>query len=297
MYRVFTYGTLMRGQIRHGVVENCRYLGDAILNDYGIKEVGSYPAAIPMKNYKVYGEVYEVDENTKAELDRIEGAGYLYDCKTVTVHSDLAGDIEALFYEYLQDTSNMKTKLPFGKWNEYRRDIDDYVWYASYGSNILRDRFLRYISKTSSEKIPLMERRFIFDHPIYFANNSGSRNWGTTGVAFLDMDRKGKTYGWMYLITKQQFDKINQLEGNSNNWYNDAPVVGHDELGIKIKTMTNKRKLNDVKPCNDYLDIIAAGLMERKLLLQLEAANEYLKTEELLDISEIHIKEILDRLV
>lgn len=287
----------MKGQVNHHYVDDTMYLCDAVLNDYGLKEVGSYPAAIPMKNYKVYGEVYEVDEKTKAGMDDLEGIGWLYDCRTVTVHTDSDDDIEVLFYEYLLDTSSMKTRLPFGKWSEHRRDVDDYVWYASYGSNILRERFLRYISGTSSKKIPLMERKFIFDHPIYFANNSHSRNWGTSGVAFLDMDQKGKVYGWMYLVTNQQFIEINGQEGSGDNWYNYAPVVGHDELGIEIKTMTNKKRLNDVKPCSDYLDIIAAGLMERKLILQTDAANEYFNEDMCLNIDEMHIREILDRLV
>ncbi len=286
----------MKGQSNHESIENCIYLGDAVLNDYGIREVGTYPAAVPMKNYRIYGEVYEIDEKTKALVDRIEDVGYLYDCKTVTVHSDFAGDKEVLFYEYLLDTSHMKTRLPFGKWNECRRDIDDYVWYASYGSNILRERFLRYISKTTSKKIPLMEREFIFDHPIYFANNSESSNWGKSGVSFLDMDQEGKAYGWMYLITKKQFEEINKEEGKGVSWYNDDPLVGHDELGIEIRTMTNRKRLNDVKPCKDYLDIIAAGLMERELFNQREAAEAYLNADMDLDVDEMHVREILDRL-
>ncbi len=101
----------------------------------------------------------------------------------------------------------------------------------------------------------------------------------------------------MYLVTEQQFVEINGQEGSSDNWYNYAPVVGHDELGIEIKTMTNKKRLNDVKPCSDYLDIIAAGLMERKLILQTEAANVYFNEDMCLNIDEMHIREILDRLV
>ena len=123
-YKVFTYGTLMKGQVNHHYVENSVYLCDAVLDGYGLKEEGYYPCAIPMDGFKVYGEIYEVDEKTKLDMDELEDVGYLYDCRNVTVHSNEYGDMEVLFYEYIEDTSMMKTRVPDGKWNEYRNDID-----------------------------------------------------------------------------------------------------------------------------------------------------------------------------
>lgn len=60
-----------------------------------------------------------------------------------------------------------------------------YVWYACYGSNINYDRFMKYINgderySTSEgcddKSLPLEERQYIFEHPIYFAGES--RIWG-----------------------------------------------------------------------------------------------------------------------
>ena len=280
----------MKGQVNHHFVENSVYLGDAFLDGYGIKEVGTYPAAIPMKGFKIYGEVYEVDDKTKTKMDELEMVGYLYDCKEVMVHMDYISE-GVLFYEYIRDTSQMATRLPFGKWNSYKRNIDDYVWYAVYGSNILKDRFMKYIAKTYSMKTPLLEKPFEFPYPIYFAKRSSG--WNNGGVAFLDTQRKGWSPGWMYLITKEQFKEIHSLEGIG--WYDLIVDLDKDETGIEIKTMTSSERYEYVKPSSEYMDIVAAGLMERKLFLQTDAIEDYFKEDYLPDTDEMHIKEILDR--
>ena len=77
----------------------------------------NYPVAVRMKGYKIYGEVYEVDEKTKANLDILHEAGKLFDCKLVTVYglADMQPK-EVLFYEYLGDTDKMETFTSEEKW-------------------------------------------------------------------------------------------------------------------------------------------------------------------------------------
>ncbi|MBO5526840.1 MAG: gamma-glutamylcyclotransferase [Erysipelotrichaceae bacterium] len=123
-YRVFTYGTLMKGRSNHHYVKDEQYLYDGVLYGYGLKETPyAYPAAIPMEGFKVYGEIYEVDEKTKKEMDELEDVGVLYDCKEVEVETE-NGSEKVLFYEYIEDTSFMKTRKPEGKWSVIRQDID-----------------------------------------------------------------------------------------------------------------------------------------------------------------------------
>ena len=76
-YRVFTYGTLMKGRSNHHYVKDEQYLYD----------------------------------------------GVLYDCKEVEVETE-NGSEKVLFYEYIEDTSFMKTRKPEGKWSVIRQDID-----------------------------------------------------------------------------------------------------------------------------------------------------------------------------
>ena len=73
--------------------------------------------------YAVPGGIYEVDEKTKKEMDELEDVGVLYDCKEVEVETE-NGSEKVLFYEYIEDTSFMKTRKPEGKWSVIRQDID-----------------------------------------------------------------------------------------------------------------------------------------------------------------------------
>ena len=116
MYKVFTYGTLMKGQRNHFYVENSTYLGDAVLDGYGLYDTGyGYPAAVMLPDSRVYGEIYEVDGETKAVMDILEDVGSLYDCVNATAHLD-GRDEDVLFYVYLRDTSGMELCHLTGKW-------------------------------------------------------------------------------------------------------------------------------------------------------------------------------------
>lgn len=117
-YKVFTYGTLMKGQRNHFYLADSEYLGEATLDGYVLYDTGyGYPAAVARQGSKIHGELYEVDEKTKASMDRLESVGYLYDCKAVAVVRD-DHEEEVLFYVYLQDVSEMEVwELP-GKWHD-----------------------------------------------------------------------------------------------------------------------------------------------------------------------------------
>lgn len=93
-----------------------------------------------------------------------------------------------------------------------------HVWYASYGSNLNRQRFLCYLKgrsiKTGCPKDysgcedksePLDERPKILPHELYFAKSS--KTWGGGGVAFLGHKSHPShtTYAKMYKITDEQF--------------------------------------------------------------------------------------------
>lgn len=108
-------------------------------------------------------------------------------------------------------------------------------------------------------------------YELYFAQHS--RRWNHGGVAFIDTDKKGMTYGWMYLITKEQFDEIQQMEGT---WYQKKVTVSKDDLGIEIVTFTSFERYKEVEPSKKYLDAIRRGLKEKYHLFDSEI-EEYLK--------------------
>ena len=72
--RVFVYGTLRRGQRNHALLESGRLLGPFITRPlYTMLDLGAYPAVVPGGSTAVTGEVYAVNAQTLASLDRLEG--------------------------------------------------------------------------------------------------------------------------------------------------------------------------------------------------------------------------------
>src|SRR3954449_2685541 len=75
--------------------------------------------------------------------------------------------------------------------------IMDYVWYASYGSNINTDRFLCYIKGGKPEgsskvetgckdpSLPIASSTFTMNFPLYFAKEAAK--WESKGVAFIGL--------------------------------------------------------------------------------------------------------------
>jgi hypothetical protein len=173
-----------------------------------------------------------------------------------------------------------------------------YVWYASYGSNLSRERFLCYIlggKPEGSEKVevgcrdkslPLDEATFIMNYPLYFAKNS--KRWQNKGVGFIGLTKvpQHKTYSRKYLITEEQFMDVVKQENNGfefdinlervesnkyetirDSWYGTILFLGKED-GIPIYTFTADWDL-DVpfsKPSNEYLSMIVEGLKQYVVL-------------------------------
>lgn len=92
------------------------------------------------------------------------------------------------------------------------------VWYASYGSNLNRARFLTYLeggtppggrtkhvgARDRSE--PTGDIPIRFDGRMHFAY--ASTRWDGGGVGFMDADKAGHALGRAYLITSEQFDDV-----------------------------------------------------------------------------------------
>ena len=73
----FFYGTLMAGfdrRRRAGIDSDMRYLGRGYISG-ALFDLGIYPAAVPSSDGRIWGEVYEFDDDGRilAALDDIEG--------------------------------------------------------------------------------------------------------------------------------------------------------------------------------------------------------------------------------
>jgi gamma-glutamylaminecyclotransferase len=99
--KIFVYGTLMQGRSNHNYyLSSSQFLGVGVLKEYGLYDVSSYPGIQPLTGASVIGELYEVDHETKENLDRLEGEGSLYIATKVTVWQGDTQVRDVLVYVY-----------------------------------------------------------------------------------------------------------------------------------------------------------------------------------------------------
>lgn len=77
--RVAVYGTLREGEHNHRLLEKggAELLGTSFIPGYIMVNLGNFPGIVPVRNpeWEILAEVYEVDQETLAALDRLEGVG------------------------------------------------------------------------------------------------------------------------------------------------------------------------------------------------------------------------------
>lgn len=121
--RVFVYGTCMKGESRHHVVQGCRFLGARDVPGLMFDTGYGYPAALfdLQCAMKVHGELYEftADHDTQflQHMDKIEGVDFgLFDRREI----ELSGE---RFYAYeagveLRRQIKDHQKIQSGKWKK-----------------------------------------------------------------------------------------------------------------------------------------------------------------------------------
>ena len=174
-------------------------------------------------------------------------------------------------------------------------DLQDKVWYACYGSNMLEERFLCYIEggqprgattnyKGCSDKtLPTESEEFYICSELYFAKQS--TNWKNGGIAFIrtHFEPQASTMARMYLINKGQLVDIARQETKTEaklvldfdttvkegssifkrpSWYGNLVYLG-DQNNHPIFTLTNENNILPLtKPSENYLRIIIKGIRE-----------------------------------
>ena len=287
---VFVYGTLMEGASRAGALEGCAHLGSARLDGHALYDLGEFPGIRPSDDGGcVLGELRMVDARHLEELDRIEGAGRLFDRAPVDVV--VAGATRtftrrAFAYVYRGEVAPWRrvpeALQPWTRTVSLRRT---HVWYVAYGSCLLRERFMRYLAggvcadngreyePCSDPTPPVCDVPFIIGHSVYFGNRS--RSWGGAGAAFLDVDHDGIAHGRAYLITREQYEWVRDKEGRSADWYGREVNLGN-LAGIPAVTFTSETPRPSNAPSAAYLDVVRRGMEEAYPALGRDVVSELL---------------------
>ncbi len=156
-----------------------------------------------------------------------------------------------------EDTYSERGKKILAMYQNGTTAAAEYVWYACYGSNINKDRFMRYINDCRDTTPPTEERPFSFPYNVYFAKSS--TKWHNGGVAFLDDSTQGNACGKIYKITKEQFEDVKRQEGPS---YRKLLTFGTVE-GLPVFSFTDMQKNEAIRtPADDYFTTILTGLKD-----------------------------------
>ncbi|MEM5642867.1 gamma-glutamylcyclotransferase [Bacillus toyonensis] len=125
MYHVFVYGTLRRGQTNAHYMQGATCIADGTWTYGELFDTNEgYPAMICSNEVKVYGEVYEVNDDVLHKLDELEeytgnAETDLYDRITQTVY---VADTEIHAYVYIaQDKKMLKKVIDSGDWLLYQK--------------------------------------------------------------------------------------------------------------------------------------------------------------------------------
>lgn len=105
MFFVFVYGTLKQGYWNNRLLETCKFISEGLLPDhkaYYYGSVGSFPFVEENEGTSVSGEVYLINSNTLANLDRLEGYSgpnrhSFYLRKTSKIHTN-DGVLDNVYY-------------------------------------------------------------------------------------------------------------------------------------------------------------------------------------------------------
>lgn len=185
------------------------------------------------------------------------------------------------------------------------------VWYAVYGSNLLRDRFLCYLegrAPAPNVRAParcISGTRIQGDQPfplkfeLYFARKF--KNWGGGGVAFVGIREinPSPTLGRAYLLTLSQFTHVAKEENGGKRpvsitnevltGTSPATIEGADlyrillpcgfldEIPVVTLTGSPEQMMHRNPPSELYLSKIRAGLRETYPSMPENAIDAYLR--------------------
>lgn len=96
---LFVYGTLKRGERNHRLLAGQRFVGPGTTaTGFRLFDLGPYPGMVRAAGGAVRGELFEVCDRCREELDEFEGVPTLFDRVTI----ELADGTRASAYLYVR---------------------------------------------------------------------------------------------------------------------------------------------------------------------------------------------------
>jgi gamma-glutamylcyclotransferase (GGCT)/AIG2-like uncharacterized protein YtfP len=112
---VFVYGTLKKCCSNHYIIEEAKFIGKAITNDpyelYNLYYPCLFESNDNTKSKRIFGEVYEIDQNMLIKLDKFESTPDLYYRKEININ--IKGELHKA-YVYFSNSEKPKNKISIG---------------------------------------------------------------------------------------------------------------------------------------------------------------------------------------
>jgi len=120
-HRVFVYGTLLRGDVNHYLLDGAEFLGPhRTVPCFTLHLLGAYPGLARGGSTAVHGEVYQVDGAGLRRLDRLEDYPRLYDRRPIPTPYG-----RAWVYVY-RGSLEGRPLIPSGDWRAFVADPDSF---------------------------------------------------------------------------------------------------------------------------------------------------------------------------
>lgn len=136
----------------------------------------------------------------------------------------------------------------------------DALWYFAYGSNMHRSIFSgrRHMRPLTTRWGWLENHRLCFNLPV----GSGER-----GVANIEPEEGARTCGVLYLLTPEEFDRLDRTEGVHSGVYHRIPVEVIAEGEERVPAFTYQSSLTRPgrKPSARYLRLLVEGAHQHGL--------------------------------
>ncbi|MFS0635422.1 gamma-glutamylcyclotransferase [Mesobacillus foraminis] len=257
---VFVYGTLRMGQRNQHVLQNsvrgaaqCYTNGELYDSPYG------YPFLKEDETGRVYGELYEADQELLIKLDDFEGyrgpgKNNHYNRTIKTVTTDI-GTVQAFVYVLPEDGDRYKLQyIEGGDWSVYSllKNKESFLYFA-YASCMDDERFIR--SGVKHCFLNVEGRGILRGYKLRFV-----KKYSDGGRADI-VEEGGIVEGKIYEITKEGLAYLFKREGVKKGCY--RPIVLEPQLNGKklmnVLSFTVVEKDSETSPPKSYLQEIFRG--------------------------------------
>lgn len=269
---LFVYGTLRQNYGNHGFLKNAHFFGEGKTQDKFVMHCrGSVPFVSESQAIsQIVGEVYEIDDNTLAAIDQLEGcypkrddsgefeSSSWYVRKQVPIQFG-EGDNAIYIWMYFNEQETQHPIIPTGDYKDREAMLhpQDRVWYFAYGSNMDVARML-----TRNAPFTRRIKGRVGGHRLVF-NKISDSNPGF-GFANIIPEQGYDVMGVLYEVNADGLLQLDKYEGVRGGHYFRCQMSVSMDDGTTVEAtvyLAHPNKVEDgLLPTASYMDHLYRGL-------------------------------------